>query len=58
VDREIPDNGPGAISILFISRIISKRNVPGPVLTKPFGPSAFLEQVARMLPRAHHHYLL
>jgi CheY-like chemotaxis protein len=41
--------------VLFISGVISKRNVPGPVLTKPFGPSAFLEQVARMLPSVQHH---
>jgi DNA-binding response OmpR family regulator len=41
--------------VLFISGVISKRNVPGPVLAKPFGPSAFLEQVARMLPSAQHH---
>jgi CheY-like chemotaxis protein len=41
--------------VLFISGVISRRNVPGPVLTKPFGPSAFLEQVARMLPSRQHH---
>ncbi len=41
--------------VLFISGVISKRSVPGPVLTKPFGPSAFLEQVAHMLPSAQHH---
>jgi CheY-like chemotaxis protein len=41
--------------VLFISGVISMRNLPGPVLTKPFGPSVFLEQVARMLPSARHH---
>jgi DNA-binding response OmpR family regulator len=41
--------------VLFISGVISKRKVPGPVLTKPFGPSAFLGQVAHMLPGAQHH---
>ena len=41
--------------VLFISGVVSKRNVPGSVLAKPFGPSAFLEQVARMLPSAQHH---
>jgi CheY-like chemotaxis protein len=41
--------------VLFISGVISKRNVPGPVLAKPFGPSAFFEQVARMLPSVQHH---
>jgi hypothetical protein len=28
--------------------------VPGPMLTKPFGPVAFLEQVGRMLPSVQH----
>ena len=32
---------------LFISGFA--RKVPGPLLSKPFGPTAFLEQVARML---------
>jgi two-component system cell cycle sensor histidine kinase/response regulator CckA len=36
--------------VLFISGIRQRREMPGPVLLKPFGPFAFLEQVARMLP--------
>ena len=35
--------------ILFISGVKVERTVPGPVLAKPFGPVAFLEQVGRML---------
>jgi two-component system, cell cycle sensor histidine kinase and response regulator CckA len=35
--------------VLFISGVTAERNVPGPVLAKPFGPSAFLEQVGRVL---------
>src|SRR5688572_17679629 len=41
--------------ILFISGVTADRNLPGPVLAKPFGPSAFFEQVARMLPSVQHH---
>jgi two-component system cell cycle sensor histidine kinase/response regulator CckA len=37
-------------SVLFISGIRERREMPGPVLAKPFGPFAFLEQVARLLP--------
>jgi two-component system, cell cycle sensor histidine kinase and response regulator CckA len=40
--------------ILFISGILEGRDVPGPVLPKPFGPSVFLEQIARMLPVGPH----
>ena len=35
--------------ILFISGVKVERTLPGPVLAKPFGPMAFLEQVGRML---------
>jgi len=35
--------------ILFISGVRLERTLPGPVLAKPFGPMAFLEQVGRML---------
>ena len=35
--------------ILFISGVRVERTLPGPVLAKPFGPTAFLEQVGRML---------
>jgi FixJ family two-component response regulator len=41
--------------VLFLSGVSGDRNVASPVLAKPFGPSAFLEQVARMLPRVQHH---
>ncbi len=41
--------------VLFISGVKADQNVSGPLLAKPFGPSAFLEQVARLLPRAQHH---
>jgi CheY-like chemotaxis protein len=41
--------------VLFISGFIADRNIPGPVLTKPFGPTAFIEQVGRMLPSVQHH---
>jgi two-component system, cell cycle sensor histidine kinase and response regulator CckA len=37
-------------SVLFISGVTAERTLPGPVLAKPFGPNAFLEQVRRMLP--------
>src|SRR5688572_5290848 len=39
-------------SVLFISGVKAERTLPGPVLAKPFGPTAFLEQVRRMLPAA------
>ena len=35
-------------AVLFISGIATHRDVPAPVLTKPFGPTAFLKQVARL----------
>ena len=35
--------------VLFISGVKVERTLPGPVLAKPFGPTAFLEQVDRML---------
>jgi CheY-like chemotaxis protein len=35
--------------VLFISGVKVKRTLPGPLLAKPFGPMAFLEQVGRML---------
>jgi CheY-like chemotaxis protein len=41
--------------VLFISGITADRKAATPLLAKPFGPSAFLEQVARMLPSAQHH---
>jgi two-component system cell cycle sensor histidine kinase/response regulator CckA len=41
--------------VLFISGFTTDRNIPGPVLTKPFGPTAFLQQIGRMLPRVQHH---
>jgi two-component system, cell cycle sensor histidine kinase and response regulator CckA len=41
--------------VLFISGVTADQNVSGPLLAKPFGPSAFLDQVARMFPRAQHH---
>jgi two-component system cell cycle response regulator CpdR len=41
-------------AVLFISGIRESRKIPGPVLAKPFGPLAFLEQVARMLPHGGH----
>ena len=37
-------------SVLFISGVNAERTLPGPVLAKPFGPTAFLEQVRRLLP--------
>ena len=40
--------------ILFISGFTADRNIPGPVLEKPFMPTAFLEQVARLLPPVQH----
>lgn len=43
------------LPVLFISGVTPDRNMPGPLLTKPFGPSAFLEQVGRLLPSVQHH---
>jgi two-component system cell cycle sensor histidine kinase/response regulator CckA len=40
--------------VLFISGIRERREIPGPVLAKPFGPFAFLQLVARMLPAGGH----
>jgi DNA-binding response OmpR family regulator len=37
--------------VLFISGVLDGRDAPGPVLPKPFGPAAFLNQIARMLPQ-------
>jgi two-component system cell cycle sensor histidine kinase/response regulator CckA len=42
-------------AVLFISGVTPNQDMPGPVLAKPFGPSAFLKQVARMLPSVRHH---
>lgn len=42
-------------AVLFISGVTPNQDVPGPVLAKPFGPDAFLKQVARMLPSVQHH---
>ena len=41
--------------VLFISGVSADRNVAGPLLAKPFGPSTFLEQVARLLPSVEQH---
>jgi two-component system cell cycle sensor histidine kinase/response regulator CckA len=38
-------------AVLFISGITTGRDVPAPVLAKPFGPTAFLEEVVRRLAR-------
>jgi hypothetical protein len=40
---------------MFMSGVATELDVPGPMLAKPFGPSAFLEQVARMCRGAQHH---
>jgi DNA-binding response OmpR family regulator len=40
--------------VLFISGILEGRDLPGPVLPKPFGPLVFLEHIARMLPVGPH----
>ena len=40
--------------VLFISGVGADRNIPGPVLAKPFGPTAFLDQVGRMLSSGQH----
>jgi two-component system, cell cycle sensor histidine kinase and response regulator CckA len=36
-------------AVLFISGAATHRDLSAPVLAKPFGPSAFLEQVARLI---------
>jgi DNA-binding response OmpR family regulator len=41
--------------ILFISGVSDHRDMPGPLLLKPFGPSAFLDQVRHLLPSIQHH---
>ena len=40
--------------VLFISGVKVERTLPGPVLAKPFGPTAFLEQVDRILTAVRH----
>jgi hypothetical protein len=42
-------------AVLFVSGFSADRNIPGPLLTKPFGPTALLEQVGRLLPSVQHH---
>ena len=37
-------------AVLFISGVAADRDLTGPLLRKPFGPLAFLQQVAQMLP--------
>jgi two-component system, cell cycle sensor histidine kinase and response regulator CckA len=44
-----------ALPVLFISGVTADGSTPGPLLRKPFGPSAFLEQVGRLLPSVQHH---
>ena len=39
--------------LLFISGARTNLVVPGPVLTKPFGPTAFLQEVGRVLSSVH-----
>jgi DNA-binding response OmpR family regulator len=46
---------PSSPPILFISGVSPHRSMPGPLLVKPFGPTAFLEQVGRVLPSVQHH---
>ncbi len=36
-------------AVLFISGLATHRDVPAPLLAKPFGPRAFLKQVAQMI---------
>jgi DNA-binding response OmpR family regulator len=40
--------------VLFISGVKVEGTLPGPVLAKPFGPTAFLEQVDRILTAVRH----
>ena len=42
-------------AVMFISGVTPSQDMPGPVLAKPFGPGAFLKQIARMLPSVQHH---
>ena len=39
-------------TVLFISGIATHRDVPAPVLAKPFGPTAFLKEVGRLIASA------
>ena len=41
-------------AVLFISGVTPKQDMPGPLLAKPFGPSAFLKQIVGMLPSVQH----
>ena len=41
--------------VMFMSGFTDDRDVPGPMLAKPFGPTAFIEQVGRMLSSVQHH---
>jgi two-component system, cell cycle sensor histidine kinase and response regulator CckA len=41
--------------VMFISGFTDDQDVPGPMLAKPFGPAAFIEQVGRMLLSVQHH---
>ena len=41
--------------VMFISGFTDDRDVPGPMLAKPFGPAAFIEQVGRTLLSVQHH---
>jgi two-component system, cell cycle sensor histidine kinase and response regulator CckA len=41
--------------LMFISGFTDDWDVPGPMLAKPFGPAAFIEQVGRMLLSVQHH---
>jgi DNA-binding response OmpR family regulator len=52
---EVADHLAGLSSpppVLFISGVKVERTLPGPVLAKPFGPTAFLEQVDSILTAA------
>ena len=41
--------------MLFISGLRTSRQLPGPMLVKPFGPGAFLDHVGRMLQTVQPH---
>ena len=41
--------------VLFISGVYADTDLPGPLLAKPFGPSAFLKQVSHILASVQHH---
>ena len=43
--------------VLFISGVLDGRTPLGPVLPKPFGPAAFLNQIARHAPAGGYVYL-